>query len=190
MKPKLKHPQFHPEKDPELKRLAELVGRFIEYWGFKAVQGRMWFYLYVSSEPLSSIELARILKISSALVTQSVQILLRYRVVLPAEKGPNGVLRYRANPNAAEAVGEVLESREAVLMQKIGDSVSRARQELQRGSQSGLKISSDRLNQVGDWVVLFQFMLEMGMSNLRGAINPFSDPDAFMQKLVTTQNEN
>ena len=95
MKPKLKQRKLHPSKDPELARLAGVVGQFIEYWGFKEVQGRLWLYLFVSHDPLSSTELAQLLKISPALVTQSVKILLQYQVILTAPKGQNGVLRYR-----------------------------------------------------------------------------------------------
>ena len=113
MKPKIKHPKVTLSQRAEIKRLAELVGQFIEYWGFKAVQGRMWCYLYLLRQPLSSVQLAQVLEISPALVTQSVQILLEYRVIVEAPKGPNGVLRFEANPDVAEAIREVLSRRES-----------------------------------------------------------------------------
>jgi hypothetical protein len=46
MKSKIKHPKLSAQSQPELKDLAAGVGHFIEYWGFKAVQGRLWCYLY------------------------------------------------------------------------------------------------------------------------------------------------
>ncbi len=186
MKPKVRHRRLQIRKDPGLRQLAEGVGRFIEHWGFKSVQGRLWLYLYVSEEPLSSIELAQVLEVSPALVTQSVQILLRYKVILPAAKGPNGVLRYAANPDAAEGIRRVLRQRESVLLGKVGEAITgaiREHEDSRRGSRSGLKISRERLGQVAEWTGLFQLLLELGIASLERKDNPFTEPMSFRAEL-------
>ena len=38
-------------------RVAEVIGGLMEFWGFKAVMGRLWTILYLSPEPLSAAEL-------------------------------------------------------------------------------------------------------------------------------------
>ena len=34
-------------------RVAEVIGSLMEFWGFKAVMGRIWGVLYLAPEPLS-----------------------------------------------------------------------------------------------------------------------------------------
>ena len=185
MKPKVKHPKLDPNKNAELKLLAERVGQFIEYWGFKAVQGRLWCYLYLSQEPLNSRQLAQLLGISPALVTQSVQVLLEYKVILEAEKGVNGVLCFKANPNVAEAIHGVISKREAVLLEKVAQAhgaLSKAKKK--PVTDSDVQLSSDRVRQLGQWVSLAQAALEMGILSLSDTQNPFSEPEAFQIALT------
>jgi DNA-binding transcriptional regulator GbsR (MarR family) len=180
MKPKIKHPKLDPKKNPELDALAHLVGDFIEYWGFKSVQGRMWCYLFLIEEPLNSRQLAQLLRISPALVTQSIQVLLRYRVIMEAEKGKNGVLRFRANPNVAEAVSAVLANREMALIEKIKSAQKDLySSEKKKPSQGTLKLHPSRPQQLGRWVVLANLFLKSGIQSLNQASNPFEAPEAF-----------
>jgi len=176
MKPKIKHPKVTLSQRAEIKRLAELVGQFIEYWGFKAVQGRMWCYLYLLRQPLSSVQLAQVLEISPALVTQSVQILLEYRVIVEAPKGPNGVLRFEANPDVAEAIREVLSRRESKMLEAIQEAHGRL--------EPSVNLDAERLEQVGQWVVLARMLLGSGVDLLRGPGNPFEAPDDFQERFV------
>jgi DNA-binding transcriptional regulator GbsR (MarR family) len=168
MKPKLKHPKVDPKKNPELKELARLVGDFIEYWGFKAVQGRMWCYLYMTKEPLNSRQLAQLLEISPALVTQSAQVLLEYRVILEAEKGANGVLRFQANPNVNEAISAVLSQRESAMLAQVAV----AQKSLSKMHYADL--DSARVKQVGQWVGLARQLLEVGIQSLDVPPPPFA----------------
>jgi DNA-binding transcriptional regulator GbsR (MarR family) len=186
MKPKIRHPKLDPKKNPELKNLADLVGSFIEYWGFKSVQGRMWCYLFLIKEPLNSKQLSQLLGISAALVTQSVKVLLEYRVILEAEKGANGILRFRANPNVAEAISNVISQRETVLLEKIG--VAQAQLERARPSKEvseKLELDSDRVKQVGQWVDLACLGLQLGVLSLNKPSNPFAHPEEFKSNNLT-----
>jgi DNA-binding transcriptional regulator GbsR (MarR family) len=180
MKPKIKHPKLDPKQKPELKAFSELVGAFIEYWGFKSVQGRMWCYLYLIQEPLNSRQLAQLLQISPALVTQSIQVLLEYRVIIEAEKGANGVLRFQANPNVAEAISAVLSGRELALMKKIESAQKRLDSAEKKNSPDKiLKVDHSRLKQLGQWVSLAKLFLESGIESLGQSDNPFEKPEAF-----------
>ena len=180
MKPKINYSTLNPKKALELKKLPEKVGEFIQYWGFKAVQGRMWCYLFLMKEPLSSIQLSQLLEISPALVTQSVQVLLSYRVILEVEKGPNGVLRFQANPNVAEAVAGVLKGREALMLDKILDSQRALDQESEANTSIGdIKVDRKRVKQIGQWVSLANLFLKAGLGALARSENPFSSPRDF-----------
>jgi len=41
------------------KRLADSVGDFIRYWGFKEVHGRIWVHIYLSDNPITAKELTQ-----------------------------------------------------------------------------------------------------------------------------------
>ena len=183
MKPKLKQRKLHPSKDPELARLAGVVGQFIEYWGFKEVQGRLWLYLFVSHDPLSSTELAQLLKISPALVTQSVKILLQYQVILTAPKGQNGVLRYRANPNVAQAIRGVLQNREALMLKQTIVQAEKVLLEEKSGNRSGVTVSPEKVILISTWANVFGSMLSMALNSLVEEKNAFSHPQDFQKQL-------
>ncbi len=61
--------------------VSDVVGRLIEFWGFKRNLGRIWAILYLSPEALSAEDLRHSLKLSSGAVSMSLSELLRWGVV-------------------------------------------------------------------------------------------------------------
>jgi DNA-binding transcriptional regulator GbsR (MarR family) len=61
--------------------VSDVVGRLIEFWGFKRNHGRIWAVLYLSPEALSAEDLRHSLKLSSGAVSMSLTELLRWGVV-------------------------------------------------------------------------------------------------------------
>jgi DNA-binding transcriptional regulator GbsR (MarR family) len=61
--------------------VSDVVGRLIEFWGFKRNLGRIWSILYLSPEALSAEDLRHALKLSSGAVSMSLSELLRWGVV-------------------------------------------------------------------------------------------------------------
>jgi DNA-binding transcriptional regulator GbsR (MarR family) len=61
--------------------VSDVVGRLIEFWGFKRNMGRVWAVLYLSSEPLSAEDLRTMLKLSSGAVSMTLSELSRWGVV-------------------------------------------------------------------------------------------------------------
>ena len=61
--------------------VSDVVGRLIEFWGFKRNLGRIWAVLYLSPEALSAEDLRQALKLSSGAVSMSLSELLRWGVV-------------------------------------------------------------------------------------------------------------
>ncbi len=179
MKPKIKHPKHLPSAYAELRVLSELVGEFIEYWGFKSVHGRMWCYLFLSRTPLSSRQLAQLLSISPALVTQSIQVLLDYRVILEVEKGANGVLRFEANPDVGDAVRGVLARRESVLLQRLEKACQTLKGTHEKAKAVPFALDPAREEQVRQWIKLAQLALGFGISTLAVPSNPFEKPENF-----------
>lgn len=69
------------ELTPSEALVSEVVGRLIEFWGFKRTMGRIWGVLYLSPEPLSAEELRQALSLSSGAVSMTVAELTRWGVV-------------------------------------------------------------------------------------------------------------
>lgn len=61
--------------------VTDLIGRLIEFWGFKRNMGRVWAVLYLSPEPLSAKDLQDALKLSTGAVSMTLGELLRWGVV-------------------------------------------------------------------------------------------------------------
>ena len=66
---------------PSEAAVSDVVGKLIEFWGFKRNMGRVWSVLYLSPEPLSAEELRQSLELSSGAVSMTVNELLRWGVV-------------------------------------------------------------------------------------------------------------
>jgi DNA-binding transcriptional regulator GbsR (MarR family) len=70
-----------PEIEPSAALVSDVVGRLIEFWGFKRSMGRIWSVLYLSPEPLSAEDLRHSLSLSSGAVSMTLGELLRWGVV-------------------------------------------------------------------------------------------------------------
>ena len=66
---------------PSEAAVSDVVGRLMEFWGFKRNMGRIWSVLYLSPEPLSAEDLRLSLKVSSGAVSMTLNELLRWGVV-------------------------------------------------------------------------------------------------------------
>jgi DNA-binding transcriptional regulator GbsR (MarR family) len=104
---------------PEIEYLAELVGEFIEYWGFKKIHGRIWLHLYLGETPLDASDLMKKLSVSKALVSISIKDLLAYEVILEKGLSDTGTRLYVANPDLQSVITKVLRQREKIMMGKI-----------------------------------------------------------------------
>ncbi|MDB4936840.1 MAG: transcriptional regulator, family [Labilithrix sp.] len=67
--------------EPAEAAVSDVVGKLIEFWGFKRNMGRIWAVLYLSPDPLSAEDLRQSLKLSSGAVSMTVNELLRWGVV-------------------------------------------------------------------------------------------------------------
>ena len=66
---------------PSEAAVSDVVGRLIEFWGFKRNMGRIWAVLYLAVEPLSAEDLREMLKLSSGAVSMTLSELMRWGVV-------------------------------------------------------------------------------------------------------------
>jgi hypothetical protein len=170
MKIKRREPRLKPEDFPELLELADLVGEFIQYWGFKKVQGRIWACLFLMDRPLNTRQLTQLLKISNSLVSISMTELLKYDVILEAGSGRNGVLLYRANPDAGAVIAGVLRQRERELLNRIHSSAARLPRAGWAPRDAPAHLSAQNAQRLGEWVELARSFLEGGIDFVEASL--------------------
>ena len=100
----------------QLAKVASSIGDFIEYWGFKSIQGRIWSLVYLSDEPISTPEIVNILKVSKASVSIGVNDLLTRELIKISGKIKNGAVTYIPTPDAGSVVRKVIRERELKLI--------------------------------------------------------------------------
>jgi DNA-binding transcriptional regulator GbsR (MarR family) len=134
-----------PKKvSPEFEELADNIGTFIEYWGFKRIHGKIWAHLFLSPEPLDAGELRTRLKVSKALISMSLSDLLKYDVVRELGKGPKNTLVYSANPDYARVIANVLRARERRILSRVQASF--------KAIPSDTALDSKRLKILGEMI--------------------------------------
>lgn len=109
-------------KLPELQEVVERIGEFMRYWGFTKIDGMVWAHLYLSPEPLSAAQLKLRLGVSKALLSLSINELLKYNVICPAGIAKHGTTLYKSVSKLQETVENVLRSRERQMLADISSA--------------------------------------------------------------------
>jgi DNA-binding transcriptional regulator GbsR (MarR family) len=120
----------------KVNRLAEEIGQFIQYWGFKSIHGKIWTHIYLAKEPIDAAELMSRLKISKSLVSITIADLLQYNVIIQSGKSARDTYVYVANMNIKEVIIEVLKQRELKMMAKLDHEFKQAIDSCQQESSN------------------------------------------------------
>lgn len=106
--------------------VAEAVGRLIEFWGFRAVLGRIWAVLYLSEKPLAAAELCERLSISTGAASMSLAELERWGVV--TRHRPPGARKdfFEPETDVWKMVSRVYRERELVQIEQALAAFARA----------------------------------------------------------------
>jgi len=102
----------------QLRKIDDLVGEFISYWGFKKIHGRIWLHLYTCKQPLDTAALMKRLKVSKGLMSIAIRELLDFEVILSVSTGAHGTVFYEANPDLQTVILNVLKNREQIMLAK------------------------------------------------------------------------
>ncbi|MEZ4871426.1 MAG: hypothetical protein R2827_04095 [Bdellovibrionales bacterium] len=115
------HSSSEPEIASQVLELAEGVGQFIEYWGFKKIHGRIWALIFLAENPVDANYLMKHLGVSKSLVSMSIKELMSYRVILESA-AKKSTVHYEANPDISGVITDVLLAREAKMLLNIKSS--------------------------------------------------------------------
>tara|TARA_Y100001934_G_scaffold273755_1_gene364600 strand:+ start:1775 stop:2389 length:615 start_codon:yes stop_codon:yes gene_type:complete len=96
-------------------KVCDGAGAFIEYWGFKAIHGRVWTLLALHKRPLSQTELASKLGVSRSLLSSTIAELQDYGLVRAISEHRNAP--YQAALDVWPTITEILRTREWMLLE-------------------------------------------------------------------------
>ncbi len=116
-------------------RVCDEAGRFIEYWGFKAIHGRIWTLLALHRRPLSQSEISQLLGVSRSLVSGAVSELVGYG--LAKSVGSHRNAPYEAVMDVWPTISDVLRSREWMLLEGARVALDGAIEEAQYARDTG-----------------------------------------------------
>lgn len=111
-------------------RVADMIGRLMEYWGFKAVMGRLWTFLYLSPEPLTAADLAERLGASTGSVSMAVTDLQKWGVVRKTWRPGERKDFYEAETSIWKMVTRVIRERELVYVRDAIGSFEAAKSQI------------------------------------------------------------
>ncbi|MEZ4273166.1 MAG: MarR family transcriptional regulator [Myxococcota bacterium] len=142
-------------------RVCDAVGAFIEYWGFKAIHGRIWTLLALRDGPMTQIEIAQTLKVSRSLVSGSIAELLQLSLVRATEEHRNAP--YEAVVDIWSTVSDVLRGREWMLVESARLALEGALEEVHMAAQSGQssRYNAERLRMLLNMTEVAQALLHL-----------------------------
>ena len=132
----------HNRMAMRIQTLCEAVGDFIEYWGFKAIHGKVWALLALKRNPMSQTEIAEFLQVSRSLVNGAIHELSGHGLVRPLSDHRNSP--YRAVVDIWPSISDILRQREWTLIANARMAVESAIEEAEFG-RSGDEYDMDRL---------------------------------------------
>ena len=133
---------------PELDDLANEVGDFICYWGFKKIHGRIWTHIYLADQPIDAGQLMQRLRVSKALISLSLNDLLKFEVIRESGKSPRGTQTYTSNPDVLDVILNVLRRRERKMLTQAETS-HRMLAALNQDSLKTARVNAERLTSMG-----------------------------------------
>jgi DNA-binding transcriptional regulator GbsR (MarR family) len=111
-------------------RVAEVIGGLMEFWGFKAILGRMWTILYLSPEPLPAAELGERLQASTGAVSMALSDLQKWGVVKKAWRPGERRDYYEPETSIWKMVTRVFRERELAHVRAAIEAFELARKQL------------------------------------------------------------
>ena len=156
-----RQPTIDPQ-DPLTRRVRQAcraAGSFIEYWGYKEIQGRIWLLLAVSTRPLSQSAIAQTLEVSRSLVSGTIRELIDFGLVKPTSDHRNAP--YEAVLDVWPTISDILRDREWMLVESTRLALESAMEEAEFTDSDDLPYDIDRMRMLLTMTELAQSLLKM-----------------------------
>ena len=132
----------HQERlEKRVLHVANRAGAFIEWWGFKAIHGRVWTLLALHKGPMPQSLIAQTLGVSRALVSQAIAELLDFGLVQPISNHRNAP--YEATVDVWPTISDILRTREWMLLESARVALESAINEARLQEAAGYSVPFD-----------------------------------------------
>lgn len=142
-----------------LKDLTDCVGQFIEYWGFKSIDGKVWALIFISKEPISTPQIVTTLKVSKGLVSTAINELLDLGLIIKDQNVSYGAFTYSSNCDVGTAIKSILEKRELKLLDTTCDNLKKL-SELSKVDQLDLNLDKNKIDSLLKLTQLHKTLLQ------------------------------
>jgi len=140
----------------ELDETCLAVGNFIEYFGFKQIEGRIWAHTLLAKKDLCARDYMERTGVSKGLISISLARLLEYNVLnISREEGKTHY--YHVNMDIASIIKNVLRRRERKLLSEINSTVDLL---LNISARESRNIDLKRLNYLKELVSRAKIVLD------------------------------
>ena len=165
---------------PSEAAVSDVVGRLIEFWGFKRNMGRVWTVLYLSPDPLSAEDLRQLLKLSSGAVSMTLSELARWGVVRKVWIQGERKDFYAAEVQLWRMISRVFNEREKSEIIAAIDAFEEALRQLDRirrtapdaAARSRAELQHERISQLLDLARLGRRLLDALVSTAKVDAEP------------------
>lgn len=154
----------HLEVPDEVHNLADLIGQFMQYWGFKRIHGQIWTHIWLAKNPVDATTLVKRLDVSKALVSLAIKDLLQYDVVKIISQGDRRKMLLIPNVDMQTVITTVLKNRESKMMTQIVKS-QEAVDDLNKTVKNLMDLDQSRLEQMKIITSMAEMALQTLISN-------------------------
>lgn len=122
--------------------VCDAAGAFIEWWGFKSIQGRVWTLVALHSGPMTQTSIASTLGVSRSLVCSAIAELADLGLVRPV--GDHRNAPWEAVIDVWPVISDVLRQREWLLIEQARIALEAALEEIRVAEDAGEEVPWDR----------------------------------------------
>jgi DNA-binding transcriptional regulator GbsR (MarR family) len=142
----------------EIEELADQIGQFIQYWGFKKIHGQIWTHVWLADKPIDATTLVKRLQVSKALVSLAIKDLIHYDVVRVLDQGDRRKTLLVPNEDTHTVISNVLAQRETMMLQKIRKSQKEV-SHLNVEQMKKLNLDAQRISKMSEMTAIAQVAL-------------------------------
>lgn len=144
-----------------IETLADQVGSFIQYWGFKKIHGQIWAHVWLAKNPIDATTLVLRLEVSKALISLAIKDLVHYDVIKILDHGDRRKMLLVPNTDVQTVISNVLKHRESIMLSAMLKSQD-AIENMDQKTKDKFDLDQDRLEQMK----MMTAMAEMALSAL------------------------
>jgi HTH-type transcriptional regulator, glycine betaine synthesis regulator len=161
--------------------VSDVVGRLIEFWGFKRNLGRVWAVIYLSPGPISAADLRDLLGLSSGAISMTLSELTRWGVVRKVWIHGERRDHFAAEVHLWKMISRVLSERERAEIEAAAEACEEALGFLQAKAGSPdaedrkrAALQSERIRALFDLAKLGKVLLDGLLSTARLDAGPLT----------------